>query len=106
MANETPTRTTWRPGQSGNPNGRPIETEERKAQRQSLKEYAREAIANMTPEEKDEFMSKIPPLDIWKMSEGNPETKQELSGPGGKDLFVGLSDEDKQKIDVLLANQK
>ena len=56
----------FKPGQSGNPKGRPPG--------KTLKEYTREMLAAMTDEERQEFLKGIPKEKIWEMSEGKPET--------------------------------
>jgi hypothetical protein len=55
----------FKPGQSGNPNGRPKGTF-------SLKTYAKKYLQEMTDEEKLKFMEGLPKDIIWKMAEGNP----------------------------------
>lgn len=59
----------WKPGQSGNPNGRP--------KGKTLKERARELFQTMSDEEFTAFLEGMPKLDVWKMAEGNPESKIE-----------------------------
>ena|SRR3990167_10476702 len=62
---------TWKPGFSGNPNGRP---------RQPLKDYSLKEFDSWTDEQKKEFLAKISPIDRWKMTEGNPA--QDLTSKG------------------------
>lgn len=69
----------WKKGQSGNPKGRP--------KGKTMKEWAREYLERMTDEERDEFLDGIPKEIIWKMSEGNPETKTDVTS-GGKPLIL------------------
>jgi len=65
------------PGVSGNPlgqnAGRP---------RKGLKEYDRAKFNKMPDEEKEEFLSKISPIDRYKMAEGNPENPIDITTKG------------------------
>jgi hypothetical protein len=61
----------YKKGQSGNPGGRPKNT---------LKEYAKQKLANMTEEEREEFLNGIDKRVIWEMSEGKPKQDMEVSG--------------------------
>lgn len=63
----------FKPGQSGNPKGRPKGTI-------TLKEYARKFLEGLSDEEKQEFMKGLPKEVIWKMAEGNPSSDMDLSG--------------------------
>lgn len=51
------------PGGPGRPKGK------------SMKEYSRDYLASLTDEERQNFLEGIPKIDIWKLAEGNPETK-------------------------------
>jgi hypothetical protein len=58
---------TYVKGQSGNLKGRPIGSK-------SLKQFAKEYLAKLPPEEKLEFMKALPEDLVWRMAEGNPQT--------------------------------
>ena len=64
----------FKPGHSGNENGRP--------KGKSLKEYSREYLAGMTEDERIDFLNTLPTESIWKMAEGNPKNDDNLKVEG------------------------
>lgn len=70
----------WKKGQSGNLKGRP--------KGKTMKEWAREYLSKMTDEERDEWMSGLDKHVVWKMAEGNPETKTDVTSGGEKIVFL------------------
>lgn len=80
MDNETQEQKDNRPwlykkGQSGNPGGRPVGSK-------SMKTWIKEKLATMTDEEREVFLEGLPKGDLWKMAEGNPENKTDLTSGG------------------------
>lgn len=71
----------WKPGQSGNPAGRP--------KGKTMKEYSRDYLAGMSEGERLNFMSKLKPKDIWEMAEGKADTKTDLTSKG-KQLAIPI----------------
>ena len=84
---------TFKKGMSGNLNGRP--------KGQSLKEYWRQRFQNMTDEEKIAFTDKVGADTVWKMAEGNPDSKSEVK----TDLTLNMAPEDKEKIKNVIRDQ-
>ena len=58
----------FKPGQSGNPSGRPKGSK-------SLKTYAQEMLRDMNEEERLEFLRGLDKKVIWEMAEGKPDAK-------------------------------
>jgi len=83
-ANSPKSEKPWlfKPGQSGNPSGRPKDT---------LKVYMARKLSGMTPEEKEEFILGIPKEVQWKMAEGNPKQDTDVT-TNGKDLIVAMTE--------------
>lgn len=69
----------WKKGQSGNVKGRP--------KGKTLKEYCRDYLSKMTDDERDTFLEGMPKEIIWKMSEGNPETRTDVTS-GDKPIAI------------------
>ena len=63
------------PGVSGNPGGRPKGT---------LKEYVKNKLIDMGEDEAETFLKTIPHETQWKMAEGNPDTKTDITTKGEK----------------------
>lgn len=62
----------FKKGQSGNPGGRPAG--------KSLKQYAKDMLAAMSEEERQEYLQGIDKKTIWEMAEGKPKQDTEIKG--------------------------
>lgn len=71
----------WKKGFCPNPAGRP--------KGKTMKEYAKEYLARMTDEERDEWLEGLGKDVIWEMAEGRPENKTDLT-TGGEKISVNL----------------
>ena len=67
------------PGVSGNPGGRPKGT---------LKEYVKNKLIDMGEDEAETFLKTISHETQWKMAEGNPDTKTDITTKGEKIEFT------------------
>jgi len=83
----------FKAGNNANPNGRP--------KGKTLKEFAREYLQSLPDDRKIEYLATLPEEIVWKMAEGNPENKTDLTSKGEK--FGALSEEDRIKLDKLVA---
>lgn len=63
----------FKPGQSGNPAGRPKGSK-------SLKTFAKEYLLSLNDEEKLEFMAGMDKKTVWEMAEDKPKQGTEISG--------------------------
>lgn len=63
-------------GKSGNPAGRP--------KGKTMKEWAKDYLASLPEEERFDFLDGLPKEVVWKMAEGNPESKTDLTSKGEK----------------------
>ena len=87
--NETQEQSNNRPwlfkkGQpSANPGGRPKGSK-------SLKTRAREYLEGLSDEEAQEYFDGLNKLDVWKMAEGMPDTKNDIDVKGN--LIVEISE--------------
>lgn len=89
MENETQEPSNNRPwlfqkGNRANPGGRPKGSK-------SLKTRAREYLEGLTDEESIEYFEGLNKLDVWKMAEGNFETKTDITSGGKPIPILGLT---------------
>lgn len=79
----------FKPGQSGNPGGRP---------KGGLKDYDRRRFVAMSPKDKDAFLKRVSPELRYRMAEGNPE--QFNTHEGEFKIAVEVSKEGAEKYDI------
>lgn len=82
--------TQFKPGQSGNPKGRPPG--------KSLKTYVREYFESLPDEDKMAFLNQIDPKTAWEMAEGRPESTAKVDAK----VEHSISEETKQMIEKAL----
>ncbi len=82
--------TQFKPGQSGNPKGRPAGP--------SLKEWSKTYLMSLTDDEKLEFMAGIDKKTVWEMAEGKPDTNIDHT-TAGKELPAPIISLDVQRND-------
>ena len=75
----------WKPGQSGNPDGRP--------KGKSLKRWAAEFLKALPDDKKLEFLKALPEEIVWRMAEGNP-INNFYDDEDTEDILRSLSDEE------------
>ena len=67
---DPPKEHQWKPGQSGNPKGRPKDT---------MKDFIRSEFRTMSDEQKRKFLKMVPNLDQIKLGEGNPHSTTDIT---------------------------
>lgn len=82
----------FKKGQSGNPAGR--------AKGMSLKEWAKNYLAGLTDEERLAYLEGLNKGTVWKMAEGSPESKTDITS-GGLPL---ISDDQRKKANEAIKN--
>jgi len=74
----------FKPGQSGNLEGRP--------EGPSLKEWSKSYLKRLNAKERKEFMTGIDKKIVWEMAEGKPDTKTEVKAEVSVNGLKELSD--------------
>lgn len=62
----------FKPGQIGNPKGRP--------KTKTLKEHARDYLASLSDKERAQFFNGLNKAEVWRMAEGNPANDLNIDG--------------------------
>jgi len=78
-------------GQSGNPGGRAKGVK-------SMKVWAREYLQSLPEEERLAFIDTLPTDLVWRMAEGNPETKTDVTLTGN----LEITQQDKEIVNKAL----
>lgn len=78
----------WRGNAKGRPKG------------QTMKEFAREFLSNMTPEDKKAWLARLPEEIVWRMAEGNPKQDTDITSGGAS--LAPLSIEERAKLKMLM----
>lgn len=60
--------------------------------RESLKEFARRYLLQMSEKEKIEFIKSLPAEMVWKMGEGNPHSTSDLT-TGGEPIRIDITNQ-------------
>lgn len=80
----------FKPGQSGNPGGRP--------KGPSMKTYVKRMLRKMNDEERMEFLKGLDKDVIWKMAEGSPETKSDVTSKGERIMILPPEEIERNKL--------
>lgn len=83
-------------GNNANPNGRP--------RGKTLKDFAREYLMALSPEDKLDYLSKVSPDIVWRMAEGNPTEDRNVKISVPQPILGGSSQALTVEASVLLEN--